>query len=408
MATKLVETREALNAARKEWGDLWESKPDRDFTPDEVDTLRQLNAKMTDLGKQADEQVALERMADEAKGLDRYLHQPATTIPFPNGSTDGKAAEAPQPWAQQLVESAVVKLYDPAQKRSPSVEITAPDFWGAKTLLTEVGYAPQSVRTSRIVEGALRRPMVADLMPEGRTTQIAVVYMEETTTTNAAALTGEGTAKPESALAFTERSAPIRKVATVLPVTDELMADVPMLRDYLEARLRLFVALEEEDALLTGANDTAPNFTGFINKANVLTQAKGADPVPDAVRKGITQIQTNAFVDPSGAVFHPNDWRDVALLRTADGQYIWGHPSEGEPERIWGLPVVQTTAMPEGTALVGAFNTMAQVWRRSDLTFAVSDQNEDFFIKNKLMLRAEERLTLTIYRPAAFCLIQGI
>jgi HK97 family phage major capsid protein len=122
----------------------------------------------------------------------------------------------------------------------------------------------------------------------------------------------------------------------------------------------------------------------------------------------MVKIQTTAFLDPSGVIFNPLDWQDVRLLRTADGLYIWGAPMDPGPERIWGLPVIKTTAMTQNTALVGAFNTACQIFRRAGVTFAISDQNEDFFIKNKIMMRIEERLAFAIYRGAAFCTVTGI
>ena len=66
-----------------------------------------------------------------------------------------------------------------------------------------------------------------------------------------------------------------------------------------------------------------------------------------------------------------------------------------------------TTNALENTALVGAFN-QAQVYRKSGITVAISTENEDYFIYNKLAVRAEERLALAVYRPAAFCKVEAI
>ena len=179
------------------------------------------------------------------------------------------------------------------------------------------------------------------------------------------------------------------------------------MRAYVENRLRTFIVQREDGQLLNG-NGTTPNLRGILNVVGIQTQAKGADPVPDAIYKGITKIAVNAFLDASGVVIHPNDWQDIRLLRTADGIYIWGNPSEAGPERIWGLPIVKTTRITEGTALVGAFRDGSQIFRRSELAFAVSDSHSDFFQKNLLALRVEERLALVVFRPSAFCTITGI
>jgi HK97 family phage major capsid protein len=333
-------------------------------------------------------------------------------LPHSNGAIDGTVlaarSEPPKSLSDHFMESVAYTGYQKSMKASPVAEIKldSADF-GLKTVFTETGFAPQAVRIPRIVETALQAPHVADLIPSGATNQIAIVYMEETSLTNAAAAVAEGGAKPESALAFTERSSPVRKLATVLPITDELMADAPAMRSYVEARLRLFLAIAEDVMLLTGSG-VAPNLTGLLNVAGIQTQAKGADPTPDTIYKAMVKIETAAYVPASGVVMHPLDWQDIALLRTADGLYIWGAPMDMGPKRVWGLPVVTTTAMTQNTGLVGAFDTCTQLFRRAEVTFAISTEHSDFFIRNQMMLRVEMREALVVYRPLGLCTISGV
>jgi HK97 family phage major capsid protein len=419
-----TEIREELAAKRKGLHDIFDQAgPDLDLTKVtsiDGDTsakaaeIKRRNDELTDLGVKHDELAALMKMAGDNQKAHEELSKPVAGMRFPEGSgapasQHQQAQQAVKSFGELFVESAAFKEYSPHRKQGPVVELpTASIFGERKTLLTETGFAPQAVRTGMILPGLLRRPVVADLIPQGTTDQIAIVYMEETTTTNAAAFTLEGNAKPESALAFTERSAPVRKIATVLPITDELMADIPAMRSYVEARLRVFLELAEESNLISGSNNTAPNFSGMLNVSGIQTQAKGADPTPDAVYKAMVLIQTQSFLDPSGIIMHPLDWQDVRLLRTADGIYIWGSPADPGPERMWGVPVVKTVAMTQNTAIVGAFDTAMQIFRREGVSFAVSDQNEDFFIKNKLMLRIEERLAFAVYRPLGICTVTGV
>jgi len=170
--------------------------------------------------------------------------------------------------------------------------------------------------------------------------------------------------------------------------------------------MSFFVKRTEETQLLLG-DGVAPNILGLHNRTGVQTQAKGADPVPDAVYKGMVLVQANAFADPTSVVFHPLDWQDVRLLRTADGVYIWGSPSDAGPERIWGLPIRITTAETQNTAFIIS-RPHAQVFQREGITITLSTEHSDFFIKNKVAILAEERLALAVYRPAAFCKVTGI
>jgi HK97 family phage major capsid protein len=81
----------------------------------------------------------------------------------------------------------------------------------------------------------------------------------------------------------------------------------------------------------------------------------------------------------------------------------------GSQDGIWGLPVIVTTAAPgSGTALLGAFRAASQVFRRSGLTVEATNAHSDYFTKNLVAIRAELRLALCVYRPAAFTKVTGL
>jgi HK97 family phage major capsid protein len=107
-------------------------------------------------------------------------------------------------------------------------------------------------------------------------------------------------------------------------------------------------------------------------------------------------------------VLHPNDWQDIRLLRTADGIYIWGNPSERGPETFWGLPVVATTFQTQNTGVLGDFAQFSELALRRGLEFEVSNSHSTFFVEGKQMIRASFRAALIYYRPKAFCTITGI
>jgi HK97 family phage major capsid protein len=408
MATKLEQKREELNAKRKELSEIFEKYPELDMPKDVAVDIKQRNDELTALGKEFDELKAMAAIDDENRKAQEAAGARQSLPMNRQGEGGFGAPQAQKSIGQLFVESAAYKQYNRVAKRSPAVEIEAPHLFEQKVLLTEVGFVPATQRTGLILPGALRRPMVADLIPQGRTSRSQVTYMEETTTTNLAAPVPEGGLKPESELAFTERNSPVRKIATVLPITDELLEDEPAVQDYVEQRLRVFLALAEENQLMNGTG-VAPQILGLMDPALVTNaQPLGADPVPDAIYKGMTLVQINSFLDPDGVIMHPTDWQDIRLLRTVDGIYIWGSPSEAGPERIWGLPVVKTTAATLGTAVVAAFGTAMQIFRRNEVSFAISTEHADFFIRNQLMLRVEERLAFVVYRPLGITRVTGI
>lgn len=418
MASTLDQKREELEVKGRKLHDIF-TEAGKDLDMSKVTTIdgddrhkaaeiKRLNDEMSDLGKEVESLAAMKKMRDD-------LAAPVSTVPHPTTSAgetqtvkskfDGKTV------GDLFIESAAFKQYNRTEQRGPAVDydLGDPRTGGVelKTLLDRTGFVPFAQNLSLILPGLLRRPVVADLIPQGTTNGASLRYQEETTTTNAVAAVAEGATKPEAALAFTAKTATVEKIAGILPVTDELFDDVPAMRSYIEQRLRLFLQIAEENALLNGTG-TTPQIRGLLNVSGINTQAKGADSIPDAIYKAMVLIRINSFLEPTGLVIHPQDWQKVRLLTTSIGNYIFGSPADPAPDRIWGMPVVQTTAATAGTALTAAFDTATQIFRRNQVSFAVSDQHASFFITNQLMLRVEERLALVCYRPKGVATITGI
>ena len=276
-----------------------------------------------------------------------------------------------------------------------------------KTLITSTAMTPLEDRQSRIVPYAVEERTVADLMLQGTTGAQVVSYFVETAFTNNAAPTDEGALKPESALAFTLRQDAVRKIATWIPVTDEALEDIPGFESMIRDRMGFMVKAVEENQLLNG-DGTGLNILGLYNRNGVQTVTGYGISTIDSILRGIVQVQTVAFVEPTAMVLHPLDWFDIRTSKDSTNNYLLG-PATQDPNttRPWGLNIRVTTRARQNTALVGAFN-MAQVFRRSGIAIAISTENQDFFITNKLAVRAEERLALAVYRPEAFCKVEAI
>lgn len=262
-------------------------------------------------------------------------------------------------------------------------------------------------RIDGLIVPQLRRLTIRDLLPKGNTTSNMIQFAKENVFTNnagpqyeASPTLTEGAIKPESGITFTIANEPVITVAHWIPASRQVLADAPMLQSYIDTRLIYGLKLEEEDELLNGVTANG-ELNGLLPQATAYNRGVTADTRVDTIRKIMTQLQIAEF-EASGAVMNPADWEAIELLKDTTNQYIWANPRALAGPSLWGIPIVVTNAMAQGTVLVGAFNVAAQIWDREDASVRVAEQHADFFIKNMVAILAEERLALTVYRPLSF------
>jgi HK97 family phage major capsid protein len=232
--------------------------------------------------------------------------------------------------------------------------------------------------------------------------------MEETTFTNNAAEAAAGGAAGEAALALTERSAPVEKIAVFIPASEEQLEDVPAAEAYLNNRLGYMVRQRLDGQILNGDGST-PNLKGTLNIGGSLqTVAKGSDPTPDAIYKAFVKVRATGFAEPSVLYANPNDWQDVRLLRTSDGIYIFGSPQEPGRDVIWGVPVLQSTAVVANTMICGDYANFSALYLRRGVTIEMSSGYSDYFVKGKFAVKATLRCAVVHYRTSAFCTVTGV
>ncbi len=397
---------ERLTGELKTYWDRFETKDGHPVMT--VEDVAEFNRRNDEVNQKASEWEAARKAAEAASELDaRMAALERTSRPLNHGGetretrpTEGKSL------GERFTDSVEYKSTVGAIGRQFGVSFHDVDV---KTLFqTTAGFAPPNPRTGVTIPYATRRPMVSDLIPQDQTGLSVVKYMEETTfTNNSAAISEGGSLGTDSAMAWTERSVEVEAIGTWLPTTQEQLDDVPGIRGIINNRLMLMLQLTEESQILTGSG-TTPQLEGFLTKPGVQTQAKGTDTTPDAIFKAFTLVRHTGFAEPSGVVMHPNDWQDIRLLRTTDGVYLFGDPSAADAERIWGKPVIVTTAETENTALVGDFQMFAHLSRKGGVSIDISDSHDTYFVYRKYALRAVERVGLEIYRPAAFAKVTGV
>lgn len=403
----LEEAQGKLDHARKALHEVFEQAgPDMDMakvtvvegdSKAKVDWIRAKNAEIDDLAVKVEEYLDVAKAANAVRE-----HGGKGERRGESGDERGKAGGGVKSLGELFTES---KAFTERQgQNGPEAHL---DIEVKGLFDTVTGWTPETTRGPRIVDYVTRPIQLIDLIPGTTTDQIAVTYMEETVFVNNAAEIAEGGPYPESSLGLEEKTSPVRKIGTWLPLTDEQLEDVPRARGYVNNRLPFMVRQRLDSQILVGSG-TGANLRGILNTTGIQTQAKGGDPTPDAVYKAMTKVKVNALAMPNVTVWNPMDWQEVRLLRTTDGIYIWGSPSEPGPARIWGLPVVEAFGLTEGTAIVGDFANFSELATRRGMDVQISNSHNDFFTSGKQAVRADIRAAFVIYRPAAFATVTGI
>lgn len=251
------------------------------------------------------------------------------------------------------------------------------------------------------VELPQRRLTIRSLLLPGTTNGNQIEYEREKLFTNSAAPVAEGALKPQSELQFEDATANVRTIAHWMRTSVQVLADAPALQSIIDQRLRYGLGYAEEQQLLNGSG-TGQNLLGLVTAATAYAApgSLAATSQVDIIRLMILQAALAEY-PPNGIVLNPIDWAAIEMAKDGQGRYLIGNPQGTVSPTLWGLPVVATQAMGVDKALVGAFNLAAQIFDRQDATVDVSTEDQDNFVKNKVTIRAEERLALAIYRPQA-------
>lgn len=400
----LKEAQGKLDAARKElFGVMQEAKTtspgvfDMDkitsvpgSKADKLAFIQTKNTELAELKKEVDGHLALQSAANSAGE-----YKPENGAGDGDGGNDG--VKRYDSIGDAFVNSAAFKT----KGATSTVELKTP-------FISTTGWVPESTRSGLVtLKPMVMAPSIVDHLVSLPVSQNAYKYMEETTYTNAAAETAEGGTYQEATLALTERSEVVQKVAVWLSMTDEQLEDVDGARAYVNARLENMMRQRLDLQVLAG-DGSSPNLRGTVNKAGIQTRAQGADTILDASFKLFTTIRTDGFAEPSVAFLRPTSWQDVALLKTADGIYIYGNPTTGAPSVLWGVPVVQSMAAPANTMVTGDYRNYAFLAVKRGLDVQVTNSHASHFITGYQAVRMDLRVAMVHVRPKAFGTLTGL
>jgi HK97 family phage major capsid protein len=202
----------------------------------------------------------------------------------------------------------------------------------------------------------------------------------------------EGGVKPTMSAEVSEVTVVAGKVALGAKLTEETLTDLPQLVAEIRAEIINRIGLAEEEGILNGNGEggtvkgVSENMAGFS-----LTSLKIKEPNTfDAIVAAYTQIisTSNMAYRPNLVLVNPLDYAGMQLAKDANGQYL--RPFKAGDELVQGLQVVTTTAVAQGTIIMGDFNylNIRDTW---ELTVTFGWENDDF-TKNLVTMIGEKRL----------------
>lgn len=219
-----------------------------------------------------------------------------------------------------------------------------------------------------------------------------IVYSEAVMGDGDAEWVPEGGVKPLMTAQVTEIHVAPGKVALGAKLTEETLSDLPQLVAEIRAEIINRIGLAEEDGILNGNGENgavmgvSDNMSAFsltslsVEKANTF----------DAIVAAYTQVisTSNMAYRPNLVLINPLDYAAMQLTKDVNGQYL--RPFTAGDELIKGLQVVTTTAVEQGTIILGDFNylNIRDVW---ELTISFGWVNDDFQ-NNLVTMMGEKRL----------------
>jgi len=258
-----------------------------------------------------------------------------------------------------------------------------------------VGYAPDAINVGD----------VESFLPHGQIASNNVRYYILNADTSNAAYVANVTAATDAVLTWTLTTDQVEDIQAWIPVGRDILSDIPQLQSTITTMLASRLQKVASAALLVGTG-TTPVIWGMFTRTNFQTQAKGTDPVFDAIHKGLTKVR-NVGAEPNLCVLHPNDYEGIRLTRTTDGIYLMGSPMDAGPARIWGLPIVVSVGMTENTG--GVVDTSyTTIFENGPLSVEISTEHSTYFTERKLAISLTRRMAAAHWLPTAACTITGI
>jgi len=241
---------------------------------------------------------------------------------------------------------------------------------------------------------ARQQVLLQNVVNRGTTSSKFVTYIQQTLQSSADFIT-EAALKPTGELKYQEVSKEVKKIAGVIKVSKEMLADLPFMQNEINTDLMASVSDDLENGILNGTGVGA-NIEGMLTLATTWAAGTFANTIiaanlHDVIRVAIAQVEAAKF-NATHVVLHPVDVAKLQLTKTTQGEYAYPifyvDTLTGAP-KIANLTVVSTTWMAAGSFLVGDM-TRDNLRMREAMNITFGYENDDF-TRNMMSIICETR-----------------
>jgi len=257
--------------------------------------------------------------------------------------------------------------------------------------------SPTIAEVDRSIAPQPSRRAVADNFIVANVSGNAVTYFTQGAfeTNSGIGTTAQNNKKPQASTSFAGTTLALSKIAAWIKETDEILYDAPFLASEVQNSL-VYQIGKAEDAFIVNAIGNTQGIGAETYDGTTVTLA-------DGILKAILKVKADSAFDAGVVILNPADLQTLLIAKDQNKQYYgggyfvgaYGNGAAGIPTAIWGVPVITSGEVDQGTALVCAREAV-KIWRKGGIDVRIYEQNEDDALYNRVTLLAENRLAAAV------------
>lgn len=286
-----------------------------------------------------------------------------------------------------------------------------PHLIGRGAVPSDAGWGPMVTDIDSDPLRPIRRELtIVDLLDAGPVTGNSISYPVYPKLEGGPGAVGEAGKKPGFKLGTpTWQTDALGEIAGHFTISDDMAEDAPFVVSEINSEGLYALGLAEETDLLFG-DGAGKRLKGILQRDGVQTlAAKDKADNLEALYKAGTMARLGSGRPADGIVVNPLDYEKIRLSKDGNGQYFAGGPFAGQygqggimqEPAIWAKRTVISEAVPEGTAIVGAWSS-GKVFRKGGVRVESTNSHADDFTHDRITIRLRTRLGLQVKRPAGF------